>query len=921
MNRSCVIHMFINQCLSCQVLQALMRDHMPRSRSPRRLSSWLVPASSPEAETTASWFRPASDSDGGGVRRTGRCRSQRHAASWLKPTSDAEATKARAPRRQLLGHQTSASWLRPPSDSDAPAAKAKLPNSFGKRRTRRINVSAAVLAAAAGPDSSKAPTSAYSLHGKSRDRIRERLSSGTCNCTRQCHKQFNVKQVGAMCDLYWGMREEERAFLLHTLYNWGGANADDVEAPCTDIQDVTDDEDAALEPLRTRTEWSFAGTVVCFSAFCALLGVGERTMLKQCRGALDMRRSSASMGPCQPKRRLDGRSLECDWFFLETYMTSTEPLPHEEYLAGSSIDADLQVDGNPWLAADDVEANLTPTVLPSLDVSLDDWSSERSFSEHAMLLIGDGEESLRNVPRRFLPHGRVHDLYWQMVASWETKVGLLQGRHGEDMLDKPLPQETSKKEKAVKVLKPPSFTTFLRRWHAKWKFVLRFRKISQHADCNICFKLREKVHGGRMPLGERLAAAREWRAHLRWQYYDRCLYWSHRYASRSRTMVLLITVDTMDKAKTSHPRWKTSKLSKDADKFVRPRSILTGVLAHGYCGCVFLADESLPHGASACAEVIAQTIQRVFQKCAADGLPMPAHLIIQSDNTVAQAKNSDFNIFCAFLAAKYFRTVDVHYLTEGHTHLDIDQFFAVILELILRRHTWETPEQLIDLIASVMSEKFKAKGEDLHCSVLTGVRDFATWLQPLGVELKGAFASRKIRRGVGDTIWSPHSFTYKKWEDMQQCEKSMLSSVAQPQDVFCLVKAYMHDQNLLQAPLLVLPAARVPLLADPAPTTLCPREALQPARKEQLLAFADLLEKPEFHYLEAAKYMRYLANQEPGRATSLLRLQWLHSLRREAHVSAIEVSGNPYYAHLPDIPWRLLASFQAMAGPVPAPAV
>jgi len=247
--------------------------------------------------------------------------------------------------------------------------------------------------------------------------------------------------------------------------------------------------------------------------------------------------------------------------------------------------------------------------------------------------------------------------------------------------------------------------------------------------------------------------------------------------------------------------------------------------------------------------------------------------------------------------------------------------FAVILELVLRKHTWETPEQLIKLIDSVMSEKFKAKGEDLYSSVLTGVRDCASWLQPLGVELKGAFASRKIRKGVGETIWAPHSFTYKKWGDMQQSEKSMTSGEGQPEDVFCLVKAYMHDQNLLQPPLLVLPAARVPLVADPAPTALCPREALQPSRKSQLLSFADLLEKPEFHYLEAAKYMRHLATQEPGRATSLLRLQWLHSLRRDAKAPTMEVSGNPYFAHLPDIPWRLLASFQAMATPTPAPTV
>jgi hypothetical protein len=291
-------------------------------------------------------------------------------------------------------------------------------------------------------------------------------------------------------------------------------------------------------------------------------------------------------------------------------------------------------------------------------------------------------------------------------------------------------------------------------------------------------------------------------------------------------------------------------------------------------------------------------------------------LIIQSDNTVAQAKNSEFNIFCAYLSAKYFRTVDVHYLTEGHTHLDIDQLFAVILELVLRKYCWETPQELAGYISSVMSRKFEEKGEDFHCSTLTGIRDFSAWLQPLGVKLSGAFASRK-KRGGQETIWSPHSFSYKQWRDMLATEKSKTSGEGKPEDVFCLVKSYMHDQELLQAPLLVLPADRARLLVDPAPTKLCSREVLLAARKDQLLAFAALLEKSEFHYLEAAKYMRQLVSQEPGRVMSLLRLQWLHSARERA-VAPLPVSGNPYFQHLPDIPWRLLATFKAMA-PQPLP--
>lgn len=53
---------------------------------------------------------------------------------------------------------------------------------------------------------------------------------------------------------------------------------------------------------------------------------------------------------------------------------------------------------------------------------------------------------------------------------------------------------------------------------------------------------------------------------------------------------------------------------------------------------------------------------------------LPDHLLIQSDNTVAQAKNKEVMAVCATWAMlKLFRTVTVNFLTVGHTHEDCDQ--------------------------------------------------------------------------------------------------------------------------------------------------------------------------------------------------------------------------------------------------------
>ena len=127
---------------------------------------------------------------------------------------------------------------------------------------------------------------------------------------------------------------------------------------------------------------------------------------------------------------------------------------------------------------------------------------------------------------------------------------------------------------------------------------------------------------------ERVATARRWREHLRAQYHDRLLYWSLRWASRVFLDVLVIIIDSMDKVKTSFPKYRTGRKPGYLDGLTRPRSTLSAVLCHGRCTCIYTADEFLSHGASAFCEILCRALGQVFAISQKTGHPVPRHLVI-----------------------------------------------------------------------------------------------------------------------------------------------------------------------------------------------------------------------------------------------------------------------------------------------------
>ena len=323
-------------------------------------------------------------------------------------------------------------------------------------------------------------------------------------------------------------------------------------------------------------------------------------------------------------------------FFLGLYRSAAEPMPHENYMVKGCVDQNIELEDDPWArakaAVNDDEAD---------DDGADLWNPDRPLTSDLAAFLG-GEVG---VARRYLPNATLSSLFWLMVSTHHSE-------HTE--------------EQTV-----PSWTTFHRVWASVWHRYLRFRKKSQHADCKTCFSYREKLAKGPGVL-ERLDLAREWRLHLKATYHDRMIYWWCRYASRHSMDVLTIIIDSMDKAKFAWPQYPWGRIDKTLERFRRPRLVVTAAIAHGYATCIYIADEELSHGSCAFCDVLSRVLEFVWRRCRETGRMFPKHLVVQSDNTTAQAKNTYVNMFLAFLVAKYkFATTNLFFLQVGHTHEDV----------------------------------------------------------------------------------------------------------------------------------------------------------------------------------------------------------------------------------------------------------
>jgi len=162
--------------------------------------------------------------------------------------------------------------------------------------------------------------------------------------------------------------------------------------------------DSLTSEKHPSVKWSLCGIPVCFNVFCALLGTSAPTVRKYVRGELDMRKTTADM---RAAPRAQPQSRHCDWWFYELYQSAAEPLP-EESVDAEALLASMEGVGDPWLQPD-----------LATNCSQDCAIADRPTVESMVRLTLAASASVIGLPKRFLPHGKVHDLYWVFLAAWD----------------------------------------------------------------------------------------------------------------------------------------------------------------------------------------------------------------------------------------------------------------------------------------------------------------------------------------------------------------------------------------------------------------------------------------------------------------------------------------------------------------------
>ena len=670
--------------------------------------------------------------------------------------------------------------------------------------------------------------------------------SSLCHCQQNCCKLFTSAQIRELRSLWHSMADDAQSQYLQA--QWKNS----ASFPAS----------SSADELSHRTQWSVCSQRVCFKGVALILGTSAKTLTKRLKGMLDMRKAH---GACKVPTRLPVKKNMVDLFFAELYHSTAESLP-EHYHMKNLDDEDPQMDFQ--------------TLNNEFQTFA--WTPEASFLD---TVTSTAALDMASTPVKHLPPGSPIHLFLQFQAWWCATSSVPGGADQ----------------------KPPSWSTFFRVWQS-WTAVLKFRKVSQHKDCDSCFDFREKLAfltGASQ--GEKLTIARDWQEHLRAQCCDRLIYWSMRLASKqgSSSGVITLICDSMDKVKTSFPQWNFagSKIPAHVQGLKRPRLVLTGVIVHGWVTCLYYCNEEQPHGASAFCEMVCRALGEVQRIARRNGKPVPRHLYIQSDNTTAQTKNSVAHKLGVYLTSSgYFLTTTYAYLVAGHTKEDIDRLFSVVLNKVLRRHKFATPQEFGEQLVKEMGPVVHSKQEELVVEYVKHVRNFDAWLDHLPVHLYGSFMPTKEGPAA-------HSFVYKTRSDLTMKETNQIPDSRwqrwqrygrNEEDVFAIVKGRMHLTES-HPPRVVLPKSAIPAGFSSVPQQILPLHPVEkPGDLEKLIEFLkvwiprsvqsvqDVLHPPA---LGPAPELSFLRSNPPRR-------------EKVAHTT------NMFYEHLPDNSRQLFVKFR-----------
>lgn len=248
---------------------------------------------------------------------------------------------------------------------------------------------------------------------------------------------------------------------------------------------------------------------------------------------------------------------------------------------------------------------------------------------------------------------------------------------------------------------------------------------TSHAKCDVCVRhklLIRKLSADRNALQ---AQMRQYAYHLKRQYEDRVLYWGSRSLSRMAGLgsdgvqTLVLICDGMDHAKFRYPR-SLSMVSKAFDNFIRPHLNMHAVILHGKMALLATSESWLPKDSNFCVELVAHVLHTIsaaeIDGCRTD--LRSCRVVLQSDNTCRELKNNGLLRFLGQLVgSKKLYSAELRCLRKGHTHEDIDAFFASVACAIEACQDVHLPSDFSQLLSDYLATARKHEPLKKVCQV------------------------------------------------------------------------------------------------------------------------------------------------------------------------------------------------------------
>ena len=539
-----------------------------------------------------------------------------------------------------------------------------------------------------------------------------------------------------------------------------------------DVLMQTSSEDADHPPKRRRytrrrslSALQILGKSVCLQAHKRIYGVGSASLqqLRNQRPAYSMRGENRLAEAKHPTLGFSvKRNAESyKWphilgFFWLLYISAAEILPTrlvmpDELFKGKSVG--VKDDD------DNFEDRYINSFMRNLDMQFDP------------LKVGQVGPGSFQGPRRYLEWSRPTDLYLQYCAICETESR-----------------------------DPAGLSTFMRIFKQVMGKHLKFRGKTEHAQCTVCYHLRERIKKARSAEMKQ-QATRNYTQHLLSQWLDRRTYWNARQVSRNffyNTQVLKVTfeesalcaiIDGMDQSKLRLPKFGSQRVNKNQELLFRPTCHLTACWLHGFKLFLPLSDEDVKKNSETQMEILMRSLSELRQK----HRKLPQGFWTQADNCFRESKNKYlFSLNLLLVCPGVFRWSVMSFLRTAHSHEDVDQCFGQISRLFACKR-FDNPKDMIDLL-NECSGKHAASGsgkgrlQTAAAYKLDQVSNWKAFTAQTGISILGMRRVHYFRICRRVDIGSE---TLSNVADLEEFPYGSIQP--HPEDIFLVTKRWLHD--------------------------------------------------------------------------------------------------------------------------------